>query len=614
MDNTQKTVENQSEKPFIHPLIKFHYLPRNIGYILFGIIFVTLFYDNKNQYLWVAIIVQTFIWPQIAYLIGKKSKDPRKTELKNMCFEAFLCGVWMVIISFRLWPCTAFFIGGTVNFLATGGTRLFMKGMASLAAGVFLTGMFIGFKFIPDTSLATAFASIASIMTYSCIVAYMSFIYSKKLSSHKKSLKEANDEVKQKLIITQHEINERKRIEKALQEAIHKAKSANKEKSRFLASMSHEIRTPMNAIIGMTEIALRSENDNDRLDHISIVRNSANHLLTIINDILDFSKTESGNMALEYTDFHLPQLLEDVKKTFDFNAKKNDLYLKINIENDVCHYVKGDSARLKQVLINITGNAFKFTHEGGVTINLKQFAGKPKYKENEEDKQYLNFSIHDTGIGVPKEQIESIFESFTQAERKTTRLYGGTGLGLAISKRIIDLMDGDIWVESEVGKGSTFYFKIPLYPGNKPENQDESENIKKLKKSSRKLRILLAEDNAINIKVASTVLNNRGHDLTVATNGNEALKKLKQGSFDLVLMDIEMPEMNGLEATTLIRSGKAGLENSNIPIIAMTAHVLDEMAVKCKKAGMNHLIPKPINIMTLDETLHSVIDINNYSQ
>lgn len=611
MENKHKTAENQSKNHTIHPLIKFNYMPRSVGLILFGVILFTFYYGNKNPYLWIVIFSQTFIWPQIAFLIGKRSSEPRKTEFRNMCLEAFLFGIWIAVISFRLWPSTAFFIGGTINFLATGGTRLFVIGMTSFAAGMFLAGMFMGFNFIPDTNLATSFASIAAIMVYSCIVSYMSYIYSKRLSRHKHSLKEAHDEVKQKLITTRHEINERKRIEEELHAAKHRAEAASREKSRFLANMSHEIRTPMNAVIGMTELAMKAENDEERLDYISIVRTSAKHLLTIINDILDFSKTESGKMVLDYRDFHLPQLLDSVTKTFSLNAESNDLYLKLTIEDDVCHYVKSDPSRLKQVLINITGNAFKFTHEGGVTINLKQGAGSTKFTKNPEGRQYLHFSIKDTGIGIPKEQTETIFESFSQAERNTTRLYGGTGLGLAISKRIIELMGGSIWVESEMGKGSTFYFTLPLYPGGKPESLQHTKGIRPFKKTLKKLTILLVEDNPVNIKVTSIVLNKLGHNLTVATNGNEALEKLKQSRFDIVLMDIEMPEMNGLEAAELIRSGEVGLENSTIPIIAMTAHVLDEMVVACKKAGMNHLIPKPIDIETLDETIQSVIDTSS---
>jgi len=597
----EKTIGKQPEKNSVHPLIKFNYMPRNLGLLLFGVIFVTLFYGSKNPYLWTAVFAQTILWPQLAYLVGKKSNNPRKTEHRNMCFEAFLCGAWMVIISFKLWPCAAFFIGGSINFLATGGHRLFIRGMLSFAGGIALTGFFIDFTFTPESSLATSFASLTAIITYTCIVAYLSFIYSKKINRHKLSLKEAHGEVQQKLITTRHEINERKRVEEELKVAIDKAESASREKSRFLASMSHEIRTPMNAIIGMTDLALMAETRDERLDYLATVKDSATHLLTIINDILDFSKTESGKLTLEYNDFDLHRLLEGVVKTFSFEADSKDLYLKLNIGDVDCRYVKGDPSRLKQVLINITGNAFKFTHEGGITINLDQIT------DNAASKEYLSFSIQDTGIGIPKEQTESIFDSFSQAERKTTRLYGGTGLGLAISKRIVGLMDGDIRVESEAGQGSTFYFTIPFYPGIRPEEKDSTNTPEKLNPTSKKLMILLAEDNPVNIRVTSIVLNKLGHSMAIATNGNAALERLKQSSFDLVLMDIEMPEMNGIEAATLIRSGKAGIENAEIPIIAMTAHVLDEIAVKCKEAGMNHSISKPINIETIEEIIQGVI-------
>lgn len=596
---------NDVDKKVIHPLIKFNYLPRITGYFLFGIIFFTLFYNYYNPYLWTAIVVQTILWPQLAYLIGKNSNDPRKAEYRNMGFEAALMGFWMVFISFRLWPSVAFFIGSSLNLLATGGIRLFLKGLILFFIGLIVAGFFWGYTFTPDTSLATSFASILAILAYSCIVSYMSFIYSKQLSNHKKSLKKAHDDIQEKLIVTQHEINERKRIEIELQAAKYKAESANREKSKFLATMSHEIRTPMNAIIGMTELALGADDDAARNEYLSIVRDASNHLLTIINDILDFSKIESGKLVLEHTDVHLSQLLESVVKTLGISAKNKNLFLNYSIENDVWPYVKSDPSRLRQVLINITGNSLKFTHEGGVTINLKTVSCDNDL--NQEEKQILLFSIHDTGIGIPENQRESIFDSFSQADRKTTRLYGGTGLGLSISKRIIELMNGDIWVESEEGKGSTFYFKLPVFRGERPDRKNRSDSIR-FEKSSKKLTVLVAEDNSINIKLTSIVLSNLGHDMTIAHNGKEAIEKLKEGHFDLILMDIEMPEMNGLEATTLIRNGEAGPDKASIPIIAMTAHALNDMLTMYKAAGINHAISKPINIETLDDIMHRVIN------
>ncbi|GAB6096948.1 hypothetical protein JCM14469_32010 [Desulfatiferula olefinivorans] len=584
----------------IHPLIRFNYLPRIFGYALFLGIFITLFHDTPSPLLWAAVIAQTLLWPHVAYLLGKTSRDPRQAEYRNMMFEAFVFGFWMAMISFNLLPCAAFFIGGALNLMATGGIRLFLKGLLSLSAGIALAGLFFGFQFDPEASLATTAACVFTILSYASTISYLSFVYSKKLSDHKHSLEKANDDIQEKLLITEQEIRERKRVEKRLQVAMHKAEAASREKSRFLATMSHEIRTPMNAIIGMTELALQTENPRDIHGYLAIVRDSSTHLLAIINDILDFSKIESGKLTLERRDFNLKELLERVACTFRHDADKKNLFIETTVDPTVPDHINGDPARLRQVLVNIIGNALKFTHQGGITISLNN---SPQIGGNAS----LRFAVTDSGIGISDDQKDFIFERFSQADHKTSHVYGGTGLGLSICRKIVELMGGRIWFESEEGRGTTFFFTLPLCPAVKHEiipSPDGHEGDQPF----RKLSILLAEDHPINIELTKIVLNGLGHDVAVARNGVEAVDMVKHGSFDLVLMDIEMPEMNGLEASTRIRSGQAGPENAQIPIIAMTAHAFDDMVARYKNAGINHSISKPINIHTLGPIIREVID------
>jgi signal transduction histidine kinase/ActR/RegA family two-component response regulator len=605
-DTAQKTDPPSEDPPAasrkrdIHPLIRFNYLPRIFGYALFLVIFITLFHDRPSPFLWAAVMAQTLLWPHVAYLLGKKSRTPRQAEYRNMIFEAFLIGLWMTKISFNLLPCSAFFIGGALNLMATGGIRLFFKGIFSVLTGITLAGLFVGFQFDPETSLATTVACVFTILSYASTISYLSFVYSKKLSDHKHSLEKAHDDIKEKLMITEQEIHERKQVEKRLQDAMQKAEAASREKSRFLATMSHEIRTPMNAIIGMTELALQTENPQDIHGYLATVRDSSTHLLAIINDILDFSKIESGKFSLERRDFNLTELLERVVDTFRHDADKKNLFLESTVDPKVPDHINGDPARIRQVLVNIIGNALKFTHQGGITITLKQ---SPQASGNEP----LLFAVTDSGIGISDDQKDFIFERFSQADHKTSHVYGGTGLGLSICKKIVELMGGRIWFESEEGRGTTFFFTLPLCPAVKPEKipaPDGPDTAQTL----RKLSILLAEDHPINIELTTIVLKGLGHDVAVAQNGIEAVDMVKNGAFDLVLMDIEMPEMDGLEASTRIRNGQAGSEKADTPIIAMTAHAFDDMVLNYKKAGINHAISKPINIHTLGAIIQEVID------
>jgi signal transduction histidine kinase len=379
-----------------------------------------------------------------------------------------------------------------------------------------------------------------------------------------------------------------------------KAKASEKAKQQFLANMSHEIRTPMNAIKGMTDILLRRNPVNEQLSYLRAIKESSHSLLVIINDILDISKLEAGKVELEEIDFSLEKVLENVKTIMAFKAEKKSLSFKVNMELGTPISLNGDPTRLHQILINLVGNAIKFTEKGEVRIDVQ------KPSQTEAGKSLFKFSVTDTGIGMDKERIDKIFKSFEQAYADTSRKYGGTGLGLSISKQLVELQDGKIWVESEKGKGSTFYFEIPYTVIETVQEKARKENklsVEEIAANLKGIRVLLVEDNQFNAIVAQEELEDSIEDIfiEVAENGEIAIEKIKNEDFDIVLMDVQMPVMNGYDSTQAIRdleNGKPG-----IPIIAMTANVMKEEVNRCYEAGMDDFIGKPFE---LEELLNKI--------
>ncbi len=558
------------------------------------------------------------------------------------------------------------------------------------------------------------------------------------ISSHGKVVEQDETGRSLRMTGTNADISSRKQNEENLRIAKEAAEEANRAKSDFLANMSHEIRTPMNGIIGMTQLTLDTDLNTEQKEYLGMVSSSADALLTIVNDILDFSKIEAGKMEIDHIDFNLQQMLSQATRSIAINAHRKGLELLLDIAPDLPEILVGDPGRLRQIVVNLIGNAIKFTEQGEIIV--KATAGKKYYSP---DRLEVHISVKDTGIGIPANKLKTIFESFSQADTSTTRKYGGTGLGLTISTRLVELMQGHIHVESKVGHGSTFHIEVELGISSASENKRQSnrplsgmralvvddnatnrhlavnllqrwgmqpqaiedghkavEELKRAKQAGEEyqlilldvqmpdmdgfevieqlrihpelvatpimmitsegqsrdaarcrelgvqtyllkpfsqsdlldaimntlgesimpdkieprltmqannhaLQILLAEDNKVNQTLATRLLQKFGHSVDVAENGRIAVEKWKQGNYDLILMDVDMPEMNGYEATTMIRTLEYD-RNQHIPIIGLTAHVIQGSREKCLSAGMDGYLSKPINTEELWNELEKI--------
>lgn len=387
------------------------------------------------------------------------------------------------------------------------------------------------------------------------------------------------------------DITEERNMQEFMREAKDAAENANRAKSLFLANMSHEIRTPMNGILGMINLLTDSNLNPEQKDLVETIQTSGNSLLTIVNDILDYSKIESGKMELETNNFNFKSTIKDSIDLLKNLATAKNLELKYTIDESIPEFLKGDSVRLRQILINLIGNAIKFTQKGFVALNVKTI-------EIKDSEVFLEFCIIDSGIGIPPEKIDLLFKSFSQLDTSTARKYGGSGLGLAICSKLVEMMHGKIWIESKVNEGSKFYFTTSLKIGEaKQLTYEESLLTNKLPFSSKKetndYKILLAEDNLINQRVATLLFKKAGYDIDTANNGLEVLARLNQNEYDFIFMDVQMPELDGVETTKKI----LGQNLLKYPrIIAVTANAMVGDRELYLQAGMNDYLSKPLKV------------------
>jgi len=419
------------------------------------------------------------------------------------------------------------------------------------------------------------------------------------------------------------EIAERNRVNGELRIAKEKAEVAARMKSEFLANMSHELRTPMNGVIGMISLVLESCQDSGQKESLQVAHDAAQSLVTILNDILDLSKVEAGKMTLEFVDLDLERFMAEAVQVFDIAVREKGLDFHLSVAPDCPRAVRTDPVRLRQILVNLVGNAVKFTRQGSVNVRVT-LSGAQSGAAGE----MLRIEVSDTGIGIPSSQLDSIFEAFTQADGSHTRRFGGTGLGLTITRRLVDLMCGRLWVTSEVGQGSSFVVELPLSSAEKSAGARLPEcAIPALSGSNgasqrtlsgapgrlpqRALRVLVAEDNVINQKVISAMLVRQGWNVTLTANGREAVQQFQPDSYDLVFMDIQMPEMDGMEATRLIRQQERVLgsedKTKRTPIIALTANASPMQRDECLAGGIDAVLTKPVNLQRLLTTVSVVL-------
>jgi len=415
-----------------------------------------------------------------------------------------------------------------------------------------------------------------------------------KVEARTRELKKANERLNE-------EILERRKANHVAEKAKKRAEEADRLKSSFLANMSHEIRTPMNGIIGMADILRTTELSPQQEEYLDIIESSGKTLLAIINDILDLTKIESNQMTLEMVSFNLRDEIRNIIKLLEKKASDKGLELGVEVEESVPELVNGDPVRTKQILLNLLSNGVKFTEQGHVKLLVSTLKDTNKVSK-------ILFKVEDTGMGISRDSISKLFNEFSQSDTSITRKFGGTGLGLAISKKLTRMMGGEIGVESEPGKGSTFWFTIEFMKENVEEPIDKIKTQKM--EPGINLRILLVEDNLINQKVALFNLKQLGHTADLAENGKIAFEKFKNNSYDVILMDIMMPEMDGLEATKHIREWEEKNDikpHEKIHIIAMTANALKGDKEKYLKNGMDDYISKPFQ----QEDLAAVLKINS---
>jgi signal transduction histidine kinase len=548
----------------LHPLVTLDYRVRMVSMVVVALIPFFHFRGRPPLPMLAGMIFMGLLWPQIAYLVAKNAKDTRAAEFRNLLFDSFFVGAWAAAMSFSLFPSAVMVAALNSANLSVGGLRQAAKGLAAILFGMVVVGLPLGFRVEPESDLATALFCIVGILTVTTIFGYYGHLQTKRVRLAKNALSDRNDQIEQ-------QNREIEQARKAALEAKEAAETANQSKSVFLANMSHELRTPLNAIIGYSEMLeedAQASGQKEFVSDLQKIRSSGKHLLGLINDVLDLSKVEAGKMKLFLETFDVANLIEEVMATATPLVEKNGNRLEVHCAEDVGQ-IREDITKVRQVLLNLLSNAAKFTENGLVSLQVA--------RESDVTGSWVVFRIRDTGIGMTPEQTAKLFQAFTQADGSTMRKYGGTGLGLALSRKFCVMMGGDINVESEAGKGSTFVVRLP---GDIENYDGEATSIRMRLPAARrdhvreagqvpptgKILLVIDGDPAVR-QVMERLAAREGYQLFAAGTGEEGLDLARKKKPDLITLEVVMP---GIDGWTVLKSLKADPQLSGIPVVMLS--------------------------------------------
>jgi len=578
----------------LHPLVTLDYRVRVVSMVVVALIPLFHFAGRPPAPALAGMVFTGLLWPQIAYLVAKNSRDTRAAEFRNLLFDSFFVGCWTAGMAFSLFPGAVMVAALNSANLSVGGLRQAAKGLAAMLLGMVVIGIPMGFRVMPESDLPTAIFCIVGILMVTTIFGYYGHLQTKQVRQAKNVLEERNDQIEE-----QNRAIEQAR--KTALEAKEAAETANQSKSAFLANMSHELRTPLNAIIGYSEMLeedAQASGQKEFVSDLQKIRSSGKHLLGLINDVLDLSKVEAGKMKLFLETFDVANLVEDVVATGRPLVEKNGNRLEVRCAEDVGQ-IREDVTKVRQVLLNLLSNAAKFTEKGTVSLEV--------VREADVTGSWVVFRVRDTGIGMTPEQTAKLFQAFTQADGSTQRKYGGTGLGLALSRKFCVMMGGDINVVSEAGKGSTFIVRLPgdieNYDGEATSirmrlpvtRHDHARETGKVAPTG-KVLLVIDEDPAVR-QMMERLAGREGYELLAAATGEEGLKLARERKPDLITLEVVMP---GIDGWTVLKSLKADPQLSGVPVVMVS--ISDDRDRGLAMGAADYLV-KPVDRDRLAEIL-----------